>query len=397
MELKRIDNYLLKALYLAEAGIVITQVLGLDSLTSVLFLVTFPVTVLLWLRAIRQTFLETDMIVIITAALAVVGVLINAAGANADIGFAYLKKLIMFIMALLFFQAAYRMRVDDALSEFIRKVVDFLVVFLIAMYFLRRGQMHMLNGRRTLYLTFGFSNPNMTALFLVSLYVLKMHRMFERKKWYVKLIDFLQLLLMAWFVVETQSRNALLVMVMFTAIAIWLIFRGHRNLRITKGWAILFTLMPAALVVCYMLLIENEWIHETFSFLVGEGKKLDSRVAIWEPALRHLWKSPVLGAYYQISNGTGAAQMHNSHMDIAASYGIPVLVLVCVLLVNYLHQHGRIYSDRTCYIYILGFACMIALGMGEAAVFSGGLGVYIMAGACLLLADRKDMSDTLEQ
>ena len=89
--------------------------------------------------------------------------------------------------------------------------------------------------------------------------------------------------------------------------------------------------------------------------------------------------------------------MHNTHMDIAASYGIPVLILVCVLLVKYLHQQGRVYEDRKGYIYILGFACMIMLGMGEAAVFSGGLGVYIIVGTCLLLSNRKDTPNVQEK
>ena len=393
MELKRIDAFLLKALYLVEAGIIVTQVLNLESLTSLLFLATFPIAVLLWVRTIRKTFSESDMLVIITVALAVVGVLLNAAQANADIGFSYLKKLIIFIMALLFLQTAYRIRADEAMCEFIRKVVDLLVLFLIAMYFLRTGQMHVLNGRRTVYLTFCFSNPNLTALFLASLYMLKMHRLFEPGKWYVKLVNFLQQLLMAWFVVETRSRNCLLVLVLYTAISIWLIFRSSRNLRISKGWAVLFAVFPALLVIGYMQLVNNQWIQQTLSFLVDEGKKLDSRVAIWGPALQNLWKSPVFGAYYEISNGSGASQMHNSHMDIAASYGIPVLILVCVLLTKYLHQGGRVYSDRREYVYVLGFAYMITLGIGEAAVFSGGLGIYILAGTGLLLADRKEPSD----
>ena len=393
MELKRIDAFLLKTLFLVEAGIIITQVLNLDSLTELLFLLTFPITVLLWIRTIWQTVSETDMLVIITVALAVVGVLLNAAQANADISFRYMKKLIMFVMAILYFQTTYRIRADEEMCGFIRKTVDLLVVFLIAMYFLRGGQMHILNGRRTKYLTFGFSNPNLTGLFLSCLYVIKMHRLFEKGTWYVKFLNLLQQLLVAWFVVETQSRNCLLVLALYTGMSIWLVFRSSRNLRITKGWAALFAVFPALLVAGYMIMVGNEWVQKTFSFMIGEGKRLDSRVAIWTPALQCLWESPFIGAYYEISNGTGASQMHNSHMDVAASYGIPVLILVCVLLVKYLHQRGRVYKNRKEYIHILGFACMITLGMGEAAVFSGGLGVYIVAGACLLLAGRKDVSD----
>lgn len=389
MELKRVDSFCLKVLLMVEAGIVVAQVLNLDSLTSMLFLITFPLTVLLWVRTIRQTFSETDMILVITCALATISVLLNAAQNNAHFSFSYLKKLIFFIMALLFFQTAFRIRADKELCAFVHKIVDCLVVFLFLMYFLRTGQMHTLNGRRTVYLTFNFSNPNMTALFLSCLYMLKMHRLFENGQWYVKTIHILQQLLMGWLVLETQSRNCFLVLALYTLLSIWMFFKSRRNLRITKSMATLFAVFPFLLVAVYMLVVNNTLFQKLFSFLVGEGKGLDSRARIWGNALQHLWKSPVIGAYFEVSKGTGAFQMHNSHLDIAVSYGILVLILVCTLLIRYLYQQGRIYENRKIYIYILGFACAILLGMGEAAVFSGGLGIYIFAGMFLLLANQE--------
>lgn len=395
MELKQIDRIYLKALFLVEAGIVVTQILSLDTLTSILFLFTFPLTVMIWLRTCRQTMSGTDLMVVIASVIATIGVLLNGASTSADVDFSSLKKLIMFIMALLFIVSAYRIRINEEMSTFIRRIVDALVVFLIIMYFFQREQMHTLNGRYTVYLTFCFSNPNMTALFLSCLYMLKMNRLFEDGKWHVKLFHILQQVLLGWFLVETQSRNGMLVLAMYTVFTIWLVFKSRRNLRITKFWAILFAIFPAVMVAGYMLLIQNEWIIRLLSFLVGEGKKLDSRVDVWGEALQHLADSPIFGAYYEISDGTGLRQMHNSHMDIAASYGIPVLVMVCILLAKCLHQQGRIYANKKDYIYILGFACSVLLGVGEAAVFSGGLGLYIMAGASLLLANKMEEKQNL--
>jgi ATP-dependent Lon protease len=88
--------------------------------------------------------------------------------------------------------------------------------------------------------------------------------------------------------------------------------------------------------------------------------------------------------------GTGKSQMHNSHLDIAASYGIPVLILVCVLLTCYMHHRGRSYTQKSSYIYMLAFCCAILLGIGEAAVFAGGMGIYIFVGTFLLLANMED-------
>ena len=168
------------------------------------------------------------------------------------------------------------------------------------------------------------------------------------------------------------------------------IFRGKKNLHISKMTASLFAIFPALFLVPYMLLIYTPWMQEAFDFLVDEGKGLDSRMRTWEPAVQALKGSPLLGAYCDISNGTGASQMHNTHLDIAVSYGVPVLVLVCLLLRNYLYQHGRRYENKQEYIYILGFACAIMLGIGEAGLFSGGLSLYIFIGTFLLFTDWKE-------
>lgn len=386
MELKKIDMLLYKALYLVVFGIVITQTLVMENITSMLFLMTFPLTVFIWIRSVRKTVSQNDLLVLGAIVLAATNVLLNAGLTNTALDFSYLKKLIMFSMTLLFFQAAYRFRANEELTRFINGIVDMLSVFLIVMYFWQTSQMHMLNNRVTVYLTFRFTNPNLTALFITCLFMLKIYRLFSPAKWYIKICHTVEALLLGWFVVETQSRNSLLILLVFTAVSGILIFRSKRSLLIGKGWACAIVLAPAVFLVAYMTLITSQWVQELFSFIVDVGKGLDSRMDIWGPGITALAQSPIIGAYSQISHGKGNAQMHNTHLDIAASYGIVVLILVCILLVKYLHQRGRRYANKAEYIYILGFGCATLLGIGEAAVFSGGLAIYVFAGAFLLLS-----------
>ena len=147
---------------------------------------------------------------------------------------------------------------------------------------------------------------------------------------------------------------------------------------------------PLTFAALYMTVIYTPWIQRIFGFAVSAGKNLDSRVDIWTNTLSYIKHSPLIGSYYEISGGTGVAQMHNSHLDIAASYGIAVLVLVCVLLTRYLLQRGRVYESKERYIYMLGFSCTLLLGLGEAALFSGGLGIHLFAGMLLMLANGKN-------
>lgn len=390
MELRRIDAFLLKILYLIAVLIVVFQALGQGSITSMLFMMTFPVTVLLWIRSVRNTITGMDLLVLITIALAFFAVLVNAIAAKTSLSFSYLRKVIMFAMSLLFMQVAYRMRVEKDIISFVNNMVNFLTIFLIAMYFLQNAQMHLFGGRVTRYLTFRFSNPNVAAMFLTCLYMLELYRLFRPEKWYWKLLHIVMAVFLAWFIFESQSRNSLLVVSLFTAVCAWLVFKSGKHLYMPKGLAAVISIFPALFVGGYLALINMSWVQELLSFITGTGKGLDSRVLIWQQALEYLIQSPLIGAYGQISEGTGAFQMHNTHLDIACSYGIPVLIMVCVLLRNYIYQRGRRYSDKESYIYILGFACAVMLGIGEAALFSGGLGIYIFVGTFLLFVNRGD-------
>lgn len=386
MELKLLDRILLKALYLVVAGIVVCEVLDIQ-ITSTLFLFTFPLTVALWIRTVRQKVTGLDFAALTAIALAFISVLINASITNTDIDFDYLKKVIMFSMSLLFLQTCYKIKVKKDMVVFINRLVDCLTILLIVAFFIWNSQMHMIDNRVSAYLTFRFSNPNLTGLFLVCLYMLELYRLFSREKWGWKLLHIAMAAFLGYFILESQSRNSLLAFVAFTAICAWLIFKSRRQLRITKFGATVFSIAPALFVMFYMVMVNLPWVQLILDFLVGEGKALTSRHDVWETALTALYSSPLIGAYSQISNGEGASQMHNSHLDIAASYGIIVFLLVCYLLWRYLYQKGRYYNHKSNYVYILGFVCAILLGIGEAALFSGGLGIYVFIGTFLMLAN----------
>lgn len=395
MKLKRIEAILLKLLFLLAVGVIAFQALGRSSLTSLLFYMTFPVTVLLWLWTVRKTMTGMDLVMMATIALTIVGVLLDAGRSNAHLGCSYIRKIIIFCMTLLFFQTAYRLKIDQEMVGFINKTVDFLTIFLIVMYFTRTGQMYLLNGSISGYLTFRIGNPNLTGLFLACLYMLELYRIFTPERWYWKCLHVSMAVCLIMFVILTRSRNCMIVIALFTLIVVWLIFRRRRNLYVGRAAAFVVAVSPALFLTVYMSVVYTPWIQRLFGFLVGEGKSLDSRMRIWTRALQHLWKSPIIGSYYAISEGTGMSQMHNSHLDIAASYGIPVFALVCLLFYSYLHQRGRRYADKQGFIYILGFSCAIILGIGEAALVSGGLTLYIFVGAFLLLANRQEQMESV--
>ena len=372
MEMTKADRALLKALYALAAAMAALQMFGLDGLTSVLFSLTFPLTVALWLRSVRKSMTANDILVLLTAMLAFVCVLADCAISYGQLSLAYLRKGIMFAMTLLFFGAVSRFRADAGTVRFVHLVSELLTAIFAVMFLLCRQRMYWVDGVPSNYLTFGFSNPNLATLFLTMLYMLQLCRMRSERRWRHGVWAAVLLA----FVAETGSRNALLTVAMVTVWALW--GRKKETIRIGGVAAGVIAWAPMMFGVVYMAAVSSEWVQAVLSFLYEEGKDLDSRVEVWQRAWSAIAASPLLGAYHAISDGTGLSQMHNSHLDLGASYGLAVLILVCMLLRRWL-RGGR-------NIYILGFAGALLLGIGEAAVFSGGLGIYIFAGSFLLLA-----------
>lgn len=387
---QKLDTRLFKLLFLVTAGIVVTQSLGQGWLTSYLFLLTFPLTVALWIYSVRRELSSLDLLMVGIVALAMLSVMINAAATTTMPSFGYIKKLIMFAMTLMFLQTCYRVRVDQSVVDVVYRVADILTIYFIFLFFADPAVNYQINGRHSAYLTFRFSNPNMTALFLACLYMLELYRLFTPEKWYWKLLHILMAVALAVFIVLTQSRNVLLILVVFTVICAVLILRRSNRLRLGKWISALIAVFPGVFVLVYVAIVNTPWINKVFAFLVGEGKGLDSRLEIWESGIGYMASFPFLGAYSEISNGTGTFQMHNTHLDIACSYGVPVLVLVCYLLWRYLNQQNRVYTNKESFTYVLGFACAILMGIGEAALFSGGLAIYVFVGGFLLMANHME-------
>ncbi len=120
---------------------------------------------------------------------------------------------------------------------------------------------------------------------------------------------------------------------------------------------------------------------------------MNSRSKVWKAAFQAFESSPVFGAYYQISGGTGLSQMHNTHVDILTSYGLSVLVLVCVYLYLLMRDSQMKVKPSASSTPLLGFICALFLGVGEAALFSGGLSVYLFFGIFLAMTDKGKETD----
>lgn len=387
MRLTRLDTFLIRVLYAMAALIVILQVLNQNALVSVVFYASFVVVLALWLSAVCRKMELLDALVLAAIALALIHVLINAIAANAGLSFQYLKKYIIFAVTLLLFSAADKLRISAAVGRWINGVMTLDSIAMSLTFFWKGQQLYEMHGIISNYLTFHFTNPNLAGLFLFCLAVYQFALLLYGRDLKRRLLHGVLFGFMTFFMLKTQSRNAILALAVFLVMAIPM-FRSNKRTVAVKKWVCAFiAIWPLLFAGLYMQLYGNNAVSRMLSFVVSEGKLLDSRVKMWRFAMQWYKTSPVVGAYNQITEGLGAGQMHNTHIDILAAYGPAVLVLVCVILYM-LMRRGAANATRHP-LYVVAFMCTIVMGMGEAALFGGSLGLYIFAVGFLLLSNMQ--------
>lgn len=395
MRLHLIRQHLIRIDYLLAMLIILSQVLEYGAYTSAFFYMTFVVTVLLWVCTAGEDFTRLDLFTVIIMTVALIAVLVNGIAAGAAFSFSYLKKYIMFCCTLLFFAAAGRNGVDTRTRRMLVIMQLVITLAMLVAYLTRTTSMYMLSGKVSSYLTFRFTSPQLAALFLACMIMFLILSVVQEHSWLLKVPAMAAIGVNGFFLIKTQCRTALIAAVVFLVVLLERTLLRRVRAPIWKWVMAVSAVMPIVVVVVYMQLLSKSWFQNMFAFMTGEGKGLDSRYTIWSSALSLLRESPTFGAYYEASGGGGYSQLHNSHLDTAVSYGVLTLIMVCIFLYIVMLQVQERpdagMEERKSYrsVALIGFIGAILLGTGEAAVFSGGLGIYIYAGIFLLDFDRE--------
>lgn len=167
---------ILKNLYSFAGGIVCLQVMHMDRYVSFCFYATFYLTLIFWIVCALEKMERIEFWMLIGMTIALISVLINAVLSGAMVTIQYLKKLLSFFSTLLFFSAAYKSVPNASVQRWIYGILDLVSTCLIAAFFYQQQRAYMFNGVISNYLTFGFSNPNLTGMFLAGIIILEMNR-----------------------------------------------------------------------------------------------------------------------------------------------------------------------------------------------------------------------------
>lgn len=383
LRLKTVQTWILRLLIVVSALMSVFQILGADAVVSLLFHGSFLLVGALWLTTL-PCLCANDWIALAAVAVAFVGVCVNGVLSGAAFSFGYFKKFIFFAATMILFAAAEKIRPDKKTERLLRVSVYAVTVVMALAFVLGGTKMYEINGVVSRYLTFGFGNPNFAAIVILCVLCFLAAFFFAAERRGEKVFCVCAFAVLVIFLLKTKSRNALMVFAAFIVLAAAAWFYMKKRSRLSWWLALLVAVWPLIFAGLYFVVLTSDWIVNALSFMTSEGKILDSRVDIWQYAFDTIRDWPFFGGYYQVTVGAELGHMHNTHVNTLASHGPVVLVLLCTLLYRLLRSCCLKNYGQT--LYLVGFVCVLLLGMGESALFSGGLSFYIFAGLFLILA-----------
>lgn len=365
-------------------GIVYTTVKELPSLTSNLITVTFLYSLFLYIKAWSSQSVTYKRLLIASIFLVFINVSFRGIG-----DFNYYKKAVMYVTSLMLL--IYSCNVHVCLKTVIFAIATNVLIGILYLTTYRQG-FNVFEGE--LLLTLNFSNPNMAGLFVLNtlLYLLLPFTALHKPiRWLPTILLFVLLVPLCasinGILSLTGCRSAIMALIVFVGLVSIDYLFGQR-MKLKKWMIALVAIAPFVFVFFYV----NHASAVSFDVSFGvedTGKTAMTRMKVWSPVVNDFLHYFAFGDYYRISNGTGMSQMHNTHLDVYASYGMLPLIIYIILLVKVLWQSYEYATTRfqraSIYAYI---ACMV-IGTFEASSVSGSGGLFILTNGLILLANSK--------
>ena len=366
------------------ALIVLFTILRQSTAISICFELSFIALLVYAIKRAAIKKFEVQPLLLIVVA--VINVLVNGLiSSDANLGFDYFKKVIMFSAFVLMLYFSEEDLVSGEAIKIVKSIPVACALLLVVSYFFLGNTTRYAEG-----VTLGFSNPNFTGMWLLHLAIYTLLFVIDEEKHFlIRIFSGILFVSVVWLILQTKARSCLIGIAFFCALcSIGKVFRKY----IARNSIVIIAVIiaPILLVVLYHYLLNASWFLELFSAFVSAGKELDSRLAVWDPAIKLLKSNFILGDYSGISNGTGMSQLHNTHLDVICSYGIVPFILFLSLLNSVCKRVSNQSMKYSNYCALCGFISVIIIGSFEAAVVAGAMGMNILTAGLIILANAKE-------
>lgn len=367
-------------------------IFGMYGVVSFLFFFSFVVLLLLYIESAKQFLDYLDYLCMCVIGIALICVLLNAINGGVSVNVVYLKKWMCYASTIIFFNLTRKIQPPFARVYSFLKYMCFILSFLTVYQYVSAGaRNYVLNDVQTLSLMMNFENPNKFGLFLTPIFFMLVICFVKESSIIMKIVSIIMASVMYFFILESRARTSALTLVFFILIFSYLFFYKKQNLSIPISF--LFATFPLLYAFFYLQVVNTPFFNSFFAFAVKEGKPLNSRCGVWNGIIDKYSESPIIGAYNEITDGTGMSQSLNTHIDVLASYGLLSFVLFVIMMTKILRSVDLKSIDQK--MYLSAFIAVLFCGLGEAALYSGGTGLNILVGAFLILAYSSQKSFSL--
>ncbi len=366
----KINEIFFALLTLCTVLTVYSAIWGKPEIESMCLPISLGITTVLALTAFVK---KTDYLVVLFWLASIILSYISVTYSVPSLEFKYLKYWIMLVCTLNLFFWVFSTNISSKMIKSLF-VATLLVTLLFVMAYLS-GKTYVNEYAKLA--SFGFYNPNMAGIYLLSIFLLLLIWMHHFSSIKIKATLFLLAIFIFYLLWLTETRSCIIASI--TCILLNALSRKKYN----KITSFLVLLVPIIFVVIYMNLIDTETIH-FFDFMTSEGKTLTSRQWIWERAIKIICNNPITGNHL-----IGAGNRHNTHLTLLAGYGSIVFVLVIWFINRILNLIGEKITEKHQYTAIYAFYAIIIMGTFEAALFSGSQGMYVFCGGLLMMAKAK--------
>lgn len=377
-------NYIILLGFVIVLGIVYFTMTDNVAMQSMLISVSFAYVTLLFIGKIVKKTIDRKLLYIVLASIALVFFNVTLSGPG---GFDYYKKAIMFSALLMWIAVCLFSQVSR--KTVIRIYALNIIIAILYQLFYDQGWV-IIDGE--IYITLNFSNPNLAGIFVMNtllylaIFIIAGRAVFSRFQNIVNLCIAISIFIAVFgLLLITGNRSSILSIGIFVVLVLLDIFIKKR-FWLNKYFCFAVAIIPFLFVFWYVANAGNLDMEVTLG-TSGEGKTNTSRNHVWMPILENFFHFFLIGDYYGISDGTGFAQLHNTHLDVYASYGI----VVFALFISFIYKVIRIGFMKSYDLFtrcgVYAFIATMGSSCFEAGLVAGSSGFYLLTGGFLLFTN----------
>lgn len=361
----RVTNKLIRLEFLLSIAIAVFTLWNKSNLVSLCFYCSFVVLLMATISVVNyRSQIKTMAIAIIVVS--VFMIFVNSFSTGGSVNASNAVSFIVFASLLIFIYVLFAANVNYYEVNWIMNWgIVFSACFPIAYYVFN------IKTYYAGFLSMNFSNSNLLGMWLLQAAVLSAINVYWQKGLIKKIICVGLTILNINLILLSGTRNALLALMLGAFIALLYI---HSRKKYNNVILITVAALPIIFLIVYLTfysaISNNAFL---LKFMTG-SKRIDARLAMWSATLYNLKGHYLTGSYFTL-----AGNVHNSHLVVLTSYGIVVLFMTIAYLYqvcSYANAQIETIFQRTC---LTGFFITIFMGIGEGALFSGALGLYIPA------------------